>query len=404
MRFCLKLAMIGIAACPAVVAQVAPSATTGIAELRYTLRYAQLAQFGGNLGDWQTFSPSGELAYSNGAHGHPLVLDYGGGYVGTEGGIGYSTGAFHHLEISQNFVLPKWNFLVSDDTSYHPQAPTMGFSGIAGIGDTTGTSGTTTSPGQSILTLSTHVLESTAIGNLHHVLNPLITLNLQASDDLLRYPGGNGLDTNAQTAGGGGSLRIDARESITANYLFYRFSYPDSGISFKANSVLLGIQRSWNRRLNTSASGGPVWIGSSVNNAVPTSVQFSAQAAVNYHSRSASMGLAYNRGASEGSGYLVGAETDTVSGNYSRQIGRKLTAGITGGYNHTSGLETQSVIESTFASAQVSRPIGRYLSTFASYSTLDQWSTSSLPTNLLAQVVQIASFGITYSRETNPKR
>jgi hypothetical protein len=59
------------------------------------------------------------------------------------------------------------------------------------------------------------------------------------------------------------------------------------------------------------------------------------------------------------------------------------------------------VINAKYGGAQATRKLGRYLTVFASYSAIDQSSSSSLPINVLNQLEQVIGFGIGYSpRET----
>lgn len=402
MKTTFKLAAIFLAVCPRLLAQVAPAATAGSADFRYTFRYSETAQFGGSLGNWQTISPSAELEYSNGSTRHSFSLNYTGGYTSTLSGPSYSDGMFHRLLLSQAINWRKWNLNVSDDASYRPQAPTTGFSGIPGIGEPIGVSAPTNSPSQSIFTVNTHVVENTVHGDLEHILNFATTLNLGGSSDLIRYPDGNALATNSQMANGGLTFRINARNSLSAQYLFSQFSYPDYSFTFRTNSGMFGFKRAWSRPLSSSISVGPDWIGSSNSSAVPSSIAMSVQAALNYQVRSWSAGLGYNRGTTGGSGYFFGAENDSLVATFSRDFEKKLTVGLTGGYQHTSGLGSNSDIRGEFGGIQASTRLGRYCSIFANYTATTQSSTGSLPANVLNQLWQAASFGIAYSRETNP--
>ncbi|MGH9607964.1 MAG: hypothetical protein ACRD3N_19935 [Terracidiphilus sp.] len=399
-----------LAVCPSLSAQVAPGAATGEAYLHYTFRYSQSAQFGGNRGDWQTTAPSAELDYSNGNSKHLFSLDYAGGYLSTVEGPSYGTGMFQRLLLSEGFVWPKWNVLVSDNVGYRPASPTTGFSGIPGIGEPIGVASPAPPSSQSILTLNTHTVQNTVSGDINHILNFATSLSLGGSSDLLRYPDGNGLNTNSPMAKGGLTFRIDARNSLSAQYLFSQFSYPDYNYTFKANSALFGYQRAWTRSLTSNVSLGPEWIGGSNNNLIdiPSSTAISVQAAVTYQLRSGSTGLSYHRGTTGGSGYQFGAETDSVVANFSREFDKKLTLGLTGGYRRNSelgisstGLGAAHTIDGEFAGAQASRQLNRFLSFFANYTATTQSYAGSLPNNVLNQLLQAASFGLAYSRGIN---
>jgi hypothetical protein len=405
------------AACAGAHAQVAPAATgPGLpvsGNLNYSLRYSQTAEFGAALGDWQTSDASASVGYANSNTRLPFKLNYGGGYTWTLAGPTYSTGLFQNLLLSQGIVWRKWSVVASDDVSYRPQAPTIGFSGIPGTGEPIGGSGTGTPSSQSILTVNTHTVDNLANGELEHILNYATTLSAGGDSELLRYPDGNGLDTDTQRANAGLTRRLNARNSLSGQYMFSRYSYPGSSLTFETNSGFLHFKREWNRKITTDVSIGPQWVSSSDSAIMPSSTKVAVNAAVNYQFRFTSASLSYNRGANGGAGYMLGSESNNVSANFSREFGRDLTIGITGSYMRSSGLQNtglqhsgvtnayNGVINAKYGGAQATRKLGRYLTVFASYSAIDQSSSSSLPINVLNQLEQVIGFGIGYSpRET----
>ena len=409
MKTVCKLFGILFVGCAAAHAQAVPAATvpgglpvTG--NLHYAFRYSQTAEFGSSTGDWQTSSPSVSLDYANDNQRKPFSLNYSGGYTWTLAGPAYSTGLFQHLLLSQEVLWSNWNVRVSDDVSYRPQAPTTGFSGIAGIGEPIGGSGSNPPSGQLILTLQSHVVENIVSGEIEHGLKYGSYLSAGGGSELLRYPDGIGLDTDTQMANAGLTWRLNARNSVSSDYRFSQFSYPGHGFSFKTHSGFLGFKRIWNRKVTSDVSAGPQWTGSLDGKAMPSSIGAGVNAAVNYKFRFVSAGLKYTRGTNGGSGYLFGSESDSVSANFTRQFGRDLNVGIEGSYRRTAGLQNNGVTSGRYGGAQFNRRIGRYLSVFANYTAMDQSSSSDLPANVLNRLMHVAGFGIEYSsRETHLK-
>jgi hypothetical protein len=398
-------------------AQVAPAATGpgGLpisGSLQYSLRFSQTAEFGGSIGNWETSNASASAAYSNGHERFPFILTYSGGYAYTESGPSYSTGLFQNLSLSQGFTWRKLNLTLSDDASYRPQAPTTGFSGIAGIGDIgTGTgSGTTSS--QTVLTLKAHALNNIATGQLNYTLTSATSLDLGGSTELLRYVDGNGLDTNTRMANAGVTRRLNARNSLTAKYTFYQFSYPDYGYTITANSGLFGFTREWNRKISTDISVGPQWTRSSGNSvttsisSVPSSINVATNASLSYKFRFTTANLIYTHGTGSGGGYMFGAEEDSAGLNLSRDFTKNLTIAVDASYRRTAGLQNNESIDGMYSGVQATRRLGRYMSVFASYNAENQSTsqnsslTSSNPA-ILNNLLQVVSFGIGYSpRET----
>lgn len=404
-----KLLAIFFTACAAAHAQVVPAATGpgGPAisgNLHYAFRYSQSAELGSSLGDWQTSAFSASLDYANDNQRRPFNLTYGGGYNWTLAGPSYSTGLFQHLLLSQGVVWPKWNVTVSDDASYRPQSPTTGFSGIPGIGEPIGTPSPNPPSSQSILTLNSPVVDNIANGGIEHILNYGTSVNAGGGAEWLRYPDGNGLDTDSQMANARLTWRLNARNSVSADYRFSQFSYPGYGISFTTNSGFLSFRRTWNRKVTSDISAGPQWTASSDSTAIPSSLGVAVNASINYQFRSVSSGLSYSRGTTGGSGYLFGAKSDNVNANFSRQWGRELDVGIEASYRRTAGLINNGVTCGKDGGVEASRRIGRYLSVFADYTAMDQSSSSDLPDNALGRLIHVFGFGIAYSpREAHLK-
>ncbi len=242
-------------------------------------------------------------------------------------------------------------------------------------------------------------------GNIEHSLNYATSLSAAGSYDLLRYPDGNGLDTNDETGDAALAWRLNGRNLLSGTYVYSDFSYPGYNVTFETNTGLFGYQYKWSRNLSTNVSVGPQWISSSETSVVPPSTNVAASAAINYTLRFTSASLTYSRGTNGGSGYLLGAESDSVIGNFSREFGKNLTIGLTGGYQRTAGLNNNGVTSANYGGAEATWRIGRDIIVFANYTGTDQWSTSTLPANALNQLMQVVGFGIGYSpRETHFKQ
>ncbi len=384
-------------------AQTSPEATAGTAELQYSARYSQSAAFyGGSLGNSQEALLSGNLEYANGFKRRPFTLTFGGGYNWNIAGTAYGDGPFENLAISQGIAGRKWSIEVSDDVSYLKEAPITGFSGEPGTGEPI--SGPNPSPpsDQSILTLNTRTISNNVNGQYQHNLNFATSLSVGGGSELLRYPDGNGLDSNAQSANAGLTRRLNARNSLSVQYSFTDFSYPGNNSSqplssLKANTVLFGFQRQWNRRISTTGSVGPEWVGSPDSAVVPSSTRVSGNATFNDQLRFGTANLSYSHAASAGGGFLPGAEVDTLSGGFGREFEKKLTINLTGGYNRTSALGGVEEIDGKFGAGMATYQLSPHFSAFANYTATDQTTSASLPLNALAGLWQMVSFGVGYS-------
>jgi hypothetical protein len=409
-----KIAGILLAASASMRAQVVPTATGpgGLplhGNLQVTFRYGQNAQFGGVYGNWQTSSPSAELSYNNAQKRYPFSATYTGGYTFTLTGPSYSSGVFQRLQLVQSFQGKKWSAVLGDDVSYLPQAPTLGFSGVPGTGEPIGSSGTGTSPQQSVLTLNTHVVFNNASLEVEDKSSHALSIKFGGSDNLLRYQNNDGIDTDGEGANAGVAWRLNARNSITADYNYAGFSYPAYSQHFSTDTGTGGYRRLWTRNLSTQISAGPEWISAlnvptetstgptPVTSSAPARLTVAANASVSYQLRESTATVFFNRSTNGGGGYVFGGEIDSVTGSYTRSFHKDLTVGLNFGYMRTAELTAASTINSTYAGAEVTRLLGRYISLFGSYSALDQSSDASLPSNTLNGLLHVISFGVGYN-------
>jgi hypothetical protein len=388
---------------PGLLAQVAPSATGAASNFNYALRYSQSAQFGGSYGDWQTASPSGEVDYTSGSTTAPLNLRYVGGHTSTLAGPAYSAGWFQRLSLEQSLAGRKWNAMLSDDVRYAPQAPVTGFSGIPGTGEPIGTP--TPSPSdQSVLTLGTYALTNDATAEVSRALTRVYSVTASGTYNLLRYPDSNGLDSDTAVAHGLLTRRLNARNSVSGQYGYTRSAYPDTSFAFYTNSAMGIYDRDWSRSLHTSIALGPEWISSSLPQLVPASTMLAVNATLNRELRRGSLSLTYNRDTSGGSGYLLGEEHDSISGGYSRDLERKFTIDIAGGYRRSTPLSQRGIIESESCGIQLFRHFGPHLSAFVNYTLIAQSANLALPSNVVQQPLHMISFGTTFEPRNRNRR
>jgi hypothetical protein len=384
--------------------------------MHYSLRYSQAAYLYGhnepNEGTQIDSIASATVDYMHPNSRFPFQLNYGGGYMWSIAGPSLGTGLFQNLSVSQGLVQRRWKVYVSDNVSYMPEAPLTGISGIPGSGDAIGGPSASGPPSQSILTVNTRTLSNSANVRLGYQLNYSTTLDLGGGTQLLRFPDGNGLDTDTQLGSVGITRRIDSRNSISALYSFSHFSFNASPYtaggspgSFNTNSVSVDYARSWSRHLRTDISAGPQWVGGSDSAVGPATMTAMVNATATYQLPSESVFASYNRGISGGTGYLPSATADIVTGGASRKFGRELTVGVTGSYYHTVALEAANGgSDARFGGAAASRRLGRHLNLFANYTAISQSSGLQPQTNILNQFYQVISFGVGYASGDSRQR
>jgi hypothetical protein len=384
-------------------AQVVPAATgpTGLpvsGTLHYALNYTQTAQFYSRAGgDMQRSGVTGEATYANASVIRPFALTYSGGDMWTISGVNEEAGVYQHILASQGFLRRSWTFNIIDNVSYMPEAPITGFSGIPGVGNLPASP---SSPTQPILTLNTRSVNNMATSSYTHRLDHATSLGISGNYGILRFPDGNGLETNSFIGGPQLTRRLNALNSLTAQYSISRFTYTEFTIAVETQAAMFGYQRKWSRRLSTSVSAGPEWIQSSESNTIPPSTDLTVNASANYSAnKSMTATLGYTQAASGGAGVAtqVGVRDQDATAVLSRQQGKNLNISVMGGYMRTEGLQQAGVTNGKFVGVTASRRWGRYIAAYANYTATQQSSSSTLPANAIIGLSQVVGFGIGYS-------
>lgn len=407
-------------------AQVAPQDTrpgrisiTGT--LNYSARYSQVAEiYSGASG--QMANISGDFGYTSTSERHPTSITLNAGDSWGISGIGFSSGPYEDLSISQSLTGPHWSWQLSDSLSYRHGMP---------LGAFTPTSPNTTA--EPILTVNTAMLDNQTSVKLSDKINGSTTLSADTDYNLLDYPNGNGVSINTSNvneivASFELNHRLEGRNTLFAQDAFSDFMYPNSsyGLGIRSDRAVAGWSRTWTRQVSTSVSAGPQWIAFQIGTpappslpplpAIPSSLGYAVNATVSDTLRFGSASATYSHGINGGGGYFYGSDVDDLSGSLTRQIGRRVgsqwSIGLVGGYRRTSTLggETslnqlgvlQGNFDSNYGFAQVSRQLGRNFSAYVGYSGSDQSSNSSASnppasSSVLNGLWQTVSFGFGFT-------
>ena len=398
-----SVALLGflVTASLAALAQVEPAATgpsrpTG--NFNYSLHDSESIWWSQGLGNSQSNTASGALSYINGKSHSPFTLHYSGGYSWTFSGSTYGSGYFQNLGLSQGFQGRKWSLRISDNLSYLPQAPTYGFTGEPGSGEPVTGSGSTGTPTHTVLTEYTHTINNGTRVAFGMPLSFAVGFFADAGYSILRYPDGNGLDTDSLLWSAGASRRLTARTSVTGVFQESRFTYPGTPTAFSTTAVIGTVSHGFKKRLSGHVSAGPEWISSSGISTFPSSINYFLSAGLTYTRRLDSMSVNYDHGDNGGSGIFYGAEFNSLTATYTRKIERNYTVAVRFGYQETSGLATGSGSTSGyFLGASTSRRLGKLFSLGVTYTATQQTASSQLPSNTLNTLLQGVSVSLGYA-------
>ena len=376
---------------------------------QYAITASELATTGSYLGangiDYLT-TISGDIAYVSQSKARPFSLVYSGGYFATSDG--QPSVFYQNLSLSQVLLTRSWDFVLSDSVSYLPQSATIGLSGIAGVGDL-GVAPVQIGPvsSQGILTGYATQVDNITTASVERKVTGSTWIQGSGSLMLLRFVGASasaGIDSNMETASVGPSHRIDARNTVSANYTYARFTFSGTPFSFTSQGVNLEYFHRFSRKVIMDVSMGPQRTTSSPgpNQAFTT---LAANITSSYTGKSSVASINYTRGTYGGAGVAQGALTDDVGVVGTRALGTQWTASVSGDYVRSSSLPflytPPFTINTIIGGVQTSRALGRNFFAYASY-TAQQQSIQSKPgpaatLNAFNGFSQVIGIGLTYS-------
>ncbi|MDW5267481.1 MULTISPECIES: hypothetical protein [Acidobacteriaceae] len=395
---------------------VGPSLPSVDGVFHYALRASEMVEIGSErVGTGNSAVFSGDAAYNSTSVVHPFSMIYAGGLIlGNEYG-GHAT-SFQNLAISQGLVAGRWHFAVSDSVSYLPETPTLGLSGIPGVGDLgSGTGqGVSSGPAGGVLTNNATNVSNALTGNVERELTPLTSISGSGDWSMLRFPKGEGLENTQYSGNLGLNHRLDARDTISGSALYSTYSYGGGiGLTMQTRGITAAFERTLSSSLKGSASAGPMWLSSSNSALIPSRVTVSTNLNLSYIREITQMSVSYSRGVNGGSGVQPGALSDDISASIGRSYGPDWRASLSGNYTHTSGLLQEGALVGsstslfpyaggttnlTFAGVQVSRKLTDSFSAFATYNIQHQSIDDSLSTqNAFSGLTQTFGVGITFS-------
>ncbi len=376
--------------------------------LNYGVSASELVSTGyyNNQGTGYSTGITGDVAYISKSQAHPFSAVYDGGVL--IGNSDQPTTVFQGLSLSQVLATKHWNFTVTDSVAYLPQSPVGGLSGVPGTGDLgVAPISVGTTIGEGILTTYGPRVSNSLSGTAARQITGHVSAQATGVFALQRFIGDNAstaLDSTTEGGSLGVSYRFSARDTLTGNYNYSRFSYPGDTLSFSAQGATIEYARQWSRRFTTDVYAGPQIVSGSGAFINGTSVNVAAGATASYLSRSTTYSIAYARGANNGSGVVPGSFSDSISAGARRQFGRDWSLAGTVGFSRTTTLPNFTLYafngKNVFLSGQGSRSLGRSFSAYLSYTLEDQStntpSGSAIAPNAFNGLYQVVSIGISY--------
>jgi hypothetical protein len=392
------------------------SALDGV--LHYALSASEVIQFGYYAAGDVTHSTalSGDIAYNAKSTTYPFsLLAAGGILIGNVGGQG--TTYYLNAAVNQGYQTRHWTFDLFDTVSYLPQSPTVGLSGIAGVGDlgAVPVQGPAEGPAGGILSNSGNRIANTLGGSVERQINHNTSVSGSGSWSVLNFlddsTNSGAYDSSAVSGTVALNRRIDARSSASLDAVYSTWMYSGNVVTspdIEIRGINLSYQRVLSRSLNMSVSAGPQWISSSNSLLVPSRLDAAASASLSYSRRFTNASIGYSHGVNAGSGVIPGALSDSFYASVGHTYGRKWVASINGAYARSTGLTLLSsgspgvpvnaVYDTTFGGVQVTRAFSTHFSGYASYGFQDQSTNYALAAqNAFRGTAHTVGIGVTYT-------
>ena len=327
-------------------------------------------------------SITGELELQHVSRSRKFTMRYqGGGMFNAYGSnvaiLGGRSSSFQRLGLTQKLDFGRWSLFFSDEAGYTSSSAFGGGAnaGAAVIGPAALAGGINLAglnpnlvPAQNLLTQIGSQVSNTAVVETDYRLNARSTVTVTGNYGILRSPDGNLVDSNQEGVNVGYNRNLTARDTVGITYGFTQFGYVDVDNRTRNHTaqLLYGRRITGRLSLQVGAGGGITQVHSAVQSQNLT--LWNAQANLHYLVHHTDFTASYARSVNSGSGVLLGANSDVVSGGFSRSFLRRWLTSTTVGYSRNSALIAGDTYSTFYANSGVQRRLGLYNGVFASYS------------------------------------
>jgi hypothetical protein len=326
-----------------------------------------------------------------------LGINYsGGGYFSSDSGV--SSGQDHQLGLIQDLNWERWQLTFLDQFSYLPgtafgfgAGTNLSFPGVSGSpGFVAPGLGNGFIPNQSIFSSSGPRYTNAFGSQANYVLSRRSSLTVGGVYGILRFTNsGTGtnssdVESNEVVLNAGYNYALTRKDSLGVVYRFTSYHFLGQPQAIGDHSPQLFYGRKITGRLALQLSGG----AEITTFRVPVSGQThhlggAVRASFNYAFKNGGVTLNYDHGVTAGSGVFLGATTDQIQLDTSRQLTRQWRGNVHLGYAHNRDVVTaasgtnSASYDSFFFGGGASRPLGRNLNFVGAYTAYIQHSSAS---------------------------
>jgi hypothetical protein len=299
-----------------------------------------------------------------------LALNYsGGGTFSTDKTLG--NGYFHQLGATQSFQWARWQVQFLDQFSYIPDSE-FGFGGGTNLGlPGGGISPTAPQTGlssgyQTLFTSEGPRYNNNFTTQVVYQLSPRASVNASGSYGILRFEDSGSINDDNAGANVGYNYQLNREDTIGVQYSFNRYSYVGISQAIDDHVISVAYGKKITGRLALKLFGGPDITTFKVPIAnVSRRTSGSGGGSVSYRFSRVDTSVSYNHGVTAGSGAFAGSETDSITGNASRQLTRIWRGQVNFGFarnrdivSNAAAAGLATAFNSYFAGGGLSRPFG----------------------------------------------
>jgi hypothetical protein len=322
-----------------------------------------------------------------------LALNYsGGGDFSADNTQGNNH--FHQLGMTQTFSWQRWQLQFIDQFSYLP-ASQFGFGGasnlsIPGVGGAIAPAlpGLQTNyvPNQSIFSAIGPRYNNSFVTQLVYQISPRSSITAAGSYGLLRFVNTGSINSDDVIANLGYNYTLTKNDTIGVLYRFTEFQYGAISQRIDDHVVHAAYGRKVTGRLALQLFGGPdITILMIPVAGTARRISVSGGATLTYAVSRARLSLTYDHSVNGGSGVLLGADTDQISGSLNRRLGRFWQGNVSFGYAKNRNVvqnpaQNSPSFGSYYAGVGLDRPLGRYATFSLGYTAYIQGASQSICT------------------------
>lgn len=331
-----------------------------------------LGQGGGN--GWNSTSYIvGNLSLSESWRSSQLALNYSGGEsLSSDSAIG--NGQFHRFGGTQTFNWRRWQVTLLDQFSYLPQSQ-FGFGAGMGIANP-GVGGTLApnlpglqagfNPNQTIFAAVGPQYTNTAGSQVNYQLTPRSSITLGGIFGILRFSEPGNIESNDVILNAGYNYELNRTDTVGLSYDFTAYHYLGLRQAIGVHTAEALYGKKITGRLALRLAGGPEITSLKMPQGTNTQTQYisgTGSAGLSYAFSAGGLSLSYNYGVNSGSGLLVGATSNQITGSATRKLTRVWSGNASLGYARIGNVNgTAGAQNPTYGSFYIAAGLQRQLS------------------------------------------